>query len=156
VNKVTGLLLIVAAVCLSARAQGDNPQAQEPPAPEVRAMSLALQDRVALPAPTPGLKLVFEFPLATSGLPQTGTATGVPGRGESDRRTMDLPPALWVWKDGALYFDIGMFGNERLIPVPGGGASGCFGPILPERIEILRQSIEAFPPRPLPTTPSRR
>ena len=154
-NKVTGLLLIVAAVCLSARAQGDNRQAKEPPAPAVRAVSLARQVGVALPPPTRGLKLVFEFPLAT-GLFQTRTATEVPGRGESDRRTVDLPPALWVWKGGALYFDIGMFGNERLIPVPGGGASGCFGPILPERIEKLRHSIEAFPPRPLPTTPPRR
>jgi hypothetical protein len=45
-----------------------------------------------------------------------------------------LPPvvSMVVFKDGAFYFDF--FGNEMLIPMIGGGASGCFGAV-PERLQ---------------------
>jgi hypothetical protein len=52
----------------------------------------------------------------------------------------------WVFKDGALYID--MLGTGMLIPVPGGGASGCFDLNLQERIVKLRSRIEGFPPPP--------
>jgi hypothetical protein len=63
-------------------------------------------------------------------------------------------PLRWVFKDGALYMDA--LGNGMLIPVPGGGASGCFDLNLRERMDKLRTSIEAFPPRPQSTTTPRK
>ena len=58
-----------------------------------------------------------------------------------------LPPieSMVVFKDGALYFDF--FRNGALIPMIGGGASGCFGAV-PERLqpEWLKR-----PPAPTPS-----
>ena len=56
-----------------------------------------------------------------------------------------LPPIenMIVFKDGAFYFDF--FRNGALIPMIGGGASGCFGAV-PERLQA-----EWLKRRPAPT-----
>ena len=50
-------------------------------------------------------------------------------------------PAGFVWKNGALYIETTIGGAS--IPVPGGGASGCFGTIqpAPSREKLLRSMI---------------
>jgi hypothetical protein len=53
----------------------------------------------------------------------------------------------FIIRDGAIYLSV--FDNV-LLPLPGGGASGCFSRDLSERIERLRSVIEAFP-SPIPT-----
>lgn len=152
-NKLSGILLIAAAACATATAQDGNQQSEVTGPSASRARLLAQVDQVVQPAP--GFKLVLDFPRDT-GFHQTRTTTEGSGRGEAFRQTVVLLPTVWLWKDGAVYVDMGMFGNGMLIPVPGGGASGCFESNLPERIEKLRTSIEAFPARPLPATPPRR
>jgi hypothetical protein len=75
------------------------------------------------------------------------------------------PTGPFVFKDGAVYFvfstpkvvvkKTGVNGAGAvsevalpniLLPMPGGGASGCFSVDLGERIELLRKSIEEMPP----------
>lgn len=51
----------------------------------------------------------------------------------------------FVVKDGAVYLSV--FG-QVLIPLAGGGASGCFSHDLSERIRRLQSVIERFPPHP--------
>lgn len=128
-KKLIGVLFIAAAACVPARAQQEN-KVSNAGAPA------AVQTSQVVPI-KPGFKLVIEFP---------------PTKTEGARR-IQLPPEAvvfsqpqWVFKDGALYIDI--FGTGTLIPVPGGGASGCFDLNLEERIVKLRSRIEAFPPRP--------
>jgi len=50
---------------------------------------------------------------------------------------------IFVVKDGAVYLTIPA--SEVLLPMPGGGASGCFGLDLPQRIERLRAYIKSIP-----------
>jgi hypothetical protein len=49
---------------------------------------------------------------------------------------VSLDEVQFVVKDGAVYF--GMPGSGVLVPMSGGGASGCFTRDLPQRIERLR------------------
>ncbi len=51
----------------------------------------------------------------------------------------------FVFKSGALYFKLGVL--DVLLPVPGGGASGCFTLDLAQRAEQLRRFIEQLPPK---------
>ncbi|MEK6321187.1 MAG: hypothetical protein AABN33_05830 [Acidobacteriota bacterium] len=141
-NKLLGVLLIAATACASAAAQQGNKEVAA--ASTIRARLLAQEDQAV--HPTPGFKLAPEFR-------QTRIPTEGQRRVELPRGAVVLLPPQWVWKEGALYLDVDLLGNGMLIPVPGGGASGCFGSNLPERIQKLRTSIEAFPPRPAPTTP---
>ncbi|MEK6407432.1 MAG: hypothetical protein AABN34_10745 [Acidobacteriota bacterium] len=151
-NSLLGVLLIAAMPCASAAAQQGSAAAQQgnkdvAAVSTIRARLLAQEDQAV--HPTPGFKLAPEF-----------SQIRIPTEGQ--RRVELLLGAVvlllpqWVWKEGALYLDVGLLGNEMLIPVPGGRASGCFGASLPERIEKLRTSIEAFPPRPLSATPPRQ
>jgi hypothetical protein len=48
----------------------------------------------------------------------------------------------FIIKDGAVYFSV--FDNV-LVPLAGGGASGCFSLDLPERIEKLKNLTKTFP-----------
>lgn len=146
-----GVLLIAATACASAAAQQGNAPAQQgnkdvAPASTIRARWLAQKDQAV--HPTPGFKLAPEFP-------QIWIPTEGQRRVELLRRAVVLQPPQWVWKEGALYLDVGLLGNEMLIPVPGGGASGCFGDP-PERTQKVGTNLEAFPPRPLPVTPPRQ
>lgn len=84
-----------------------------------------------------------------------------------DRPTLE-EQAMWesrfVWADGAARMSV----LGGLVPVPGGGASGCFNVDLPERIGRIRDFIlrlknpdspqEAVPgqPYPLPNGSSRK
>lgn len=60
--------------------------------------------------------------------------------------SLSLPPRLtissmqWIPEDGGLFI---IFGDMK-IPVPGGGASGCFTQDLSERIEKLKIVVEAI------------
>jgi hypothetical protein len=62
-----------------------------------------------------------------------------------------VPQPGFVVKNSAVYYE--MFGG-LLIPLPGGGASGCFNERLRERIDNLRGTIESL--RLLGPAPSRR
>lgn len=70
-----------------------------------------------------------------------------PNQTGSNLEKQDYPVSIiemkYVVKDGAVYLDI--FGNGSLVPVPGGGASGCFSLDLPQRRERLRTYIESLP-----------
>jgi hypothetical protein len=46
-------------------------------------------------------------------------------RATQPQPTISIAPPRFVIKNGALFLDF--TGNGALIPVPGGGASGCFG-----------------------------
>lgn len=127
-KKLIGLLIAAAACGPVSAQQNDKPSNAAAPA--------AIQTDQVAPI-KPGFKLVVE-------LPATKT--------ESARR-IQLPPeavvfseSKWVFKDGALYIDIP--GTGMLIPVPGGGASGCFDLNLEDRIVKQRSRIDAFPPPP--------
>jgi hypothetical protein len=56
---------------------------------------------------------------------------------QPQKRELSIP-AGFVWKNGALYLELTIDGIS--IPVPGGGASGCFGTVqpAPSRAKMLR------------------
>jgi hypothetical protein len=56
----------------------------------------------------------------------------------------EVIPVGFVVKDGAVYY-VAPFSNI-LLPMPGGGASGCFSANLPTRIDLLRSVILELPP----------
>ena len=59
--------------------------------------------------------------------------------------TMEFPTA--VFKNGGVYFDFG--NNTAHQPMPGGGASGCFGFDLEARSKAVRDYADTLghPPR---------
>jgi hypothetical protein len=62
---------------------------------------------------------------------------------QHQKRELSIPGGF-VWKNGALYIETTIGG--ALIPVPGGGASGCFGTVqpTPSREKLLRSVIITF------------
>lgn len=142
-NKLLSVLLVAATTSASAAAQQVSKDVAA--ATTTRATLLAQEGQAV--HHTPGSKLAREFP-----------QTRIP----TEQRRVELPlgdivllPPQWVWKEGALYLDLGLFGNEMLIPVPGGVASGCFGPNLPTPVKTVGTNLGAFPSRPLPVTSPR-
>lgn len=130
-KKLIGVLFIAAAACAPAAAQQETKLSNA-------AAPAAIQTNQVV-AIQPGFKIVIEFP---------------PTRFKTEgARRIGFPPEAfafshpkWVFKDGALYIDIS--GSGILVPVPGGGASGCFDLDLQERIVKSRSRIDAFPPAP--------
>ena len=130
-KKLIGVLFIAAAACAPAAAQQETKLSNA-------AAPAAIQTNQVVPI-QPGFKIVIEFP---------------PTRFKTEgARRIGFPPdavvfteTKWVLRDGALYIDIS--GNGILIPVPGGGASGCFGLDLQDRMAKSRSRIDAFPPMP--------
>lgn len=51
---------------------------------------------------------------------------------------------IFIVRDGEVR--LSLFQDSLLVPMPGGGASGCFTLDLQERIEKLRKSLQMFPP----------
>jgi hypothetical protein len=142
VNKLIGILFITAAACALATAQQQNKPSNAAAQSVIQAAAPPQTDQVV--SPKPEFKFVIE-------LPQTKPPTEGRLRSELPLQGFVVPSLEWVFKNGAVYMD---FGNGMLVPVPGGGASGCFDVNLRERMDKLRTSIEAFPPRPQsPTTP---
>ncbi|MFY9571395.1 MAG: hypothetical protein WAV20_08360 [Blastocatellia bacterium] len=90
---------------------------------------------------------------AAGEVPQTRTPAEDRARFERQHPSFVILPPQWVLKEGALYLDV--LGNGTLIPVPGGGASGCFGVNSTSRFDPFKPNIEVFPPKP-PSVPPRR
>ena len=134
-NRLVGVFLVTAVGCTPAVAQQSNKQLDAQVTPAVRA---ARQGQEAPAAPTfvfnPTFKLPLELPLRKTSTQQR-TRTRLP---------IVIAPPQFVTKNGALYLDV--LGNGILLPVLGGGASGCFTWNLHERIEKLKTVIEALPP----------
>jgi hypothetical protein len=130
-KKLIGVLFIAAAASAPATAQEENKLSNA-------ASPAAIQTNQVVPI-QPGFKFVIEFP-PTKFKTEGARRIGFPPEG------FVVTQPQWVFKDGSLYIDI--FGTGTLIPVPGGGASGCFDLDLQERIVKLRSRIEAFPPPP--------
>ncbi len=137
-NRLVGVLFVTAVWCTSVTAQQANKQSDAQLAPSV---SVVKQGQEAPATPTFVFKPTFNWPLE---LPLSKTSTQQP------QRLIVMPQSTFVFKDGALYIDVG---NRVLLPAPGGGASGCFNWNLHERIERLRTVIETLPPRPPSTAP---
>lgn len=70
------------------------------------------------------------------------------------QQTIAIGPPQFVIRDQALYLDV--TGNGALIPVPGGGASGCFGWDSEKKFYELRQTFQGLPVRRQSTTASRK
>lgn len=70
---------------------------------------------------------------------------GRPSSIHLSQSTVPLPmnAPRFIVKDGAVYL---LVFENILVPVAGGGASGCFSVDLSERIERVRSLIEMFPP----------
>jgi hypothetical protein len=135
-TKLIGVLAITALACASAKAQ----QPDKPTDTDVPPASQTNRQLV----PIPQFKSAIEFPETTS-------KTRGPRSIGNPQAGLVISETQWVVKDGAAYIDI--LGTGTLIPLPGGGASGCFNLNLKERIAELRSRIEAFPPRPTAATP---
>ena len=141
-NRLVGVLLVTAVGCTPVVAQQANKQSVAQDAPSAQAFQ---QGQEASTTQTFVFKLTFKWPVE---LAQGKTA--VQQRTQTQLPLVIAPPKF-VPKDGALYLDV--LGNGILLPVPGGGASGCFNWNLHERIEKLKTVIEALPPSPQPTIP---
>jgi hypothetical protein len=118
-----GSLVLVFAFCATVPAQrndGAKNETTDQPTPQASVQAPLINYRV--------------FPLKQD---QTGSNT------EKRNHPVSIIQMKYVVNDGALYLDI--FGNGTLIPVPGGGASGCFSLDLPQRRERLRNYIESLP-----------
>lgn len=138
-KRLPGVLFIAAAACATAAA----------PQTDTRATTAQSQpDDVSQTDQARPIKPEFKFAID---VPRTTTRSSERDwRQQRGTNVIVLPPQ-WVFKDGALYLDL--LGNGALVPVPGGGASGCFDANLRVRIEKLKTAIEAFPARPAPVTP---
>jgi hypothetical protein len=141
-NRLVGVLFVTVVGCAPVVAQQSNKQFDAQVTPAVRA---ARQGQEAPAPPTfvfnPTFKWPFELFLSKTSTQQR-TQPQVP---------IVIAPPQFVVKDGALYLDV--LGNGILLPVPGGGASGCFNWNLHERIEKLKTVIESLPPSLQPTIP---
>lgn len=128
-TKLIGVLLVLVAACVSAAAQQENRVSSD-----------------AVPAATKTNQVAGIQPQVRSVIESPDTPFKI-----KDPRRVSVPPAgsviaetKWVFKDGAVYIDI--LGTGSLIPLPGGGASGCFKLDLEERIAKLRPTVEALRP----------
>ncbi|MCI0692006.1 hypothetical protein L0337_08375 [candidate division KSB1 bacterium] len=107
-KTLLGVLLVASFLCATAAAQGkkDQPQPDQPAAPEKRNyLQLMMLSQPQKPATTNDDKIEAEL--------------------ANQQRTFELKFTIgFVVIDGAVYTSVG----DELIPLPGGGASGCFDP----------------------------
>ncbi|HJZ68678.1 MAG TPA: hypothetical protein VKF81_11195 [Blastocatellia bacterium] len=137
-NRTVGVLLVILVVCDAVAAQQEiRPSTQS---------SQATEKEQATPArPTFIFKPTFRLQIE---LAQSQA------RDVQLQQTIVIGPPQFVIKDQALFLDV--LGNGVLIPVPGGGASGCFGWDSEKKFYELRQTFQGLPARGQSTTATQK
>jgi hypothetical protein len=123
-------LMLAAVILLSGCAVASAQQSDQKPLPSVASVETENQNpsyRPALGVPTPALSV--KWPQAR--LQDQATIGRLLVRSEPS----------FVWTNGALY---NVMWSGLRIPVPGGGASGCFTLDLPERIAKVERFVETL------------
>ena len=122
------LLILVASLPAVARQKGDKTEATASPADKRSPIT-----RIKEPAAEVGWIVNYRQD-------KSDIILGMPDGGRPS--TSSTP---FVIVDGAVYISMPVSGV--LVPMSGGGASGCFTLDLPQRIKNLRKLTEEFPPR---------
>ena len=115
-KRLTGVLIAIVIACDAIGAQNGNGRLPEADAIVVQSSPPSQQGQAAPTEPKFIFKPTFRLPIE---LQQSGAPT-TPSLHEKV-----MGPAQFVIRDGALFIDV--LGNGTLLPVAGGGASGCFG-----------------------------
>ncbi|MCI0490920.1 MAG: hypothetical protein L0229_30375 [Blastocatellia bacterium] len=126
-----GVLLLIATVCATASAQQKGEKGEAPSTPgKVQPANASHNVVIELD------EAIKAYLIANKSL--LGDPSSVQGQ-------QGIAAPKFVFKDGAFYLTV--FGDGVLVPMVGGGASGCFSFDLANRIEDLKKLIETFPPR---------
>lgn len=123
-------LLLVATILLSGYVTASAQQSDQKSSPPVAGVEAEIQNfryRTNPGMPTP--ELLVKWSQARLQDPAT-----------VGRLLVRTEPSF-VWSNGALYT---VMGSGLRMPVPGGGASGCFNVGLPERIEKVERFLETL------------
>lgn len=114
-RRVITLVMLIACTCIAIRPQ-------EP-------------DRVSFANRPSASRLPLTPPDFTFGRAQTRSQTLLPAGQSTKSDAIDSP---FVVRNGAVYMTVN---GKYLIPMPGGGASGCFSLDLPRRITNLQEFV---------------
>lgn len=125
-RRLITVVILIAFNCIVILAQGSDKQSLRPQIP----MPTGVPASNTAPD---GASFQLLAPHFTFGKSQTDNLTILPA-GQSTKRE-----SPFVVRNGAVYMSV--LSGRYLIPIPGGGASGCFSLDLPQRITNLKEFV---------------